>query len=62
MPSATYLDQVEKLLISKDYELVYWNDPWLLFSKGQKGTSLNTLQQVRSKIQTLRKKWIMQPL
>ncbi len=62
MPPATYLDQVEKLLISKDYELVYWNDPWLLFSKGQKGTSLNTLPQIRSKIQTLRKKWIMQPL
>ncbi len=62
MPPATYLDQVEKLLINKEYELVYWDDPWLVFSKGQKSTSLNTLQQVRAKIQSLREKWTMQAL
>jgi len=62
MRPTTYLDQVEKLLISKDYEIVYWDDPWLIFSKGQKGTSLNTLKQVRSKIQTLREKWVIQAL
>ncbi|MDD5460760.1 MAG: hypothetical protein PHG00_03875 [Methylococcales bacterium] len=36
MTSATYLDQVEKLLLNKDYKLVYWDDPWVIFSKDKK--------------------------
>jgi len=53
-----YLNQVEQLLNDKQYEVIYWDDPWLVFGKGQKKVSSDSVEAVRSKIQSLRRSWL----
>jgi hypothetical protein len=55
--AADYLDQVVQLLDDKNYGLVYWNDPWLVFGKGQNIIPAPE-EQVRTKIQSLRQSWL----
>jgi uncharacterized membrane protein len=52
-----YLKQVEKLLNDNKYDLLYWNDPWVIFGKGPQKSSSASVESVRSKIQELRRSW-----
>jgi uncharacterized membrane protein len=58
MDLAEYLDQVEILLNNKNYEVFYWNDPWLVFGKGKTRLSSNYTEHINSKIQLLRSTWL----
>jgi uncharacterized membrane protein len=53
-----YLSQIEQLLSNKNYKLLYWNDPWLVLGKTPKTLSYSSIELVRSKIQSLRLKWL----
>jgi len=59
MPPALYLDYVENLLDEKKFHVIYWNDPWIIFGKGEKSSDSTLLTKIRYKIQTLRQKWIL---
>ncbi|MGJ0484893.1 MAG: DUF2079 domain-containing protein [Methylomicrobium sp.] len=56
----TYLTRVENILNSKDYEPLYWDDPWLVLSKGETHQSSKTVQQIRTKLLMLREEWTTQ--
>jgi len=52
-----YLLIIEKLLSSEKYNIVYWNDPWLVFSS-EKNIPKIKKNEVIKKIKELRKKWL----
>jgi hypothetical protein len=52
-----YLKHVEKLLNDNKYDLLYWDDPWVIFGKGPQKSSSASVESVRSKIQKLRRSW-----
>jgi len=58
MPPMSYLNAVENLLNNPYYRVVYWNDPWLIFEKAITDSSAD-LQSVRTKIQALRREWLI---
>lgn len=57
LPVTDYLKQVEKLLNDKKYDLLYWDDPWVIFGKAPQKSSSTSVESVRSKIQELRRSW-----
>jgi uncharacterized membrane protein len=59
MPPAEYLDHIEKLLLKKDYQPIYWDDPWLILGKGKTPESPQTMQDIQIKLLKLRKEWIL---
>lgn len=50
-----YLSAIEKLLADKNFNIVYWNDPWLVFKREPKISTDEHKNQVLTKIKTFRK-------
>jgi uncharacterized membrane protein len=55
MNTAEYLDSVEKLLVNETYQNKIWEDPWLIFMKGEKTTI--KIDDVMNKIDGLKVEW-----
>ena len=55
MDRTEYVASIEYLLSSKDYGILIWNDPWLVF--GRDMTNHESLQKVEQKLNQLRKEW-----
>lgn len=52
---AVYLNEIEKLLHDKNFKIVYWNDPWLVFKREPKIAVDKQDGQVLEKINAFRK-------
>ena len=55
MSPSKYLKSIEVLLLSGEWGISYWNDPWLLLSRG--GHSTVPYNVVMDKIEILREEW-----
>jgi len=55
MDLSEYLSSVEDLLSSKDYGVLFWNDPWLVFERGL--ADHRSHKQIERKLEQLRKEW-----
>lgn len=51
-----YLSQIELLLRNNNFQLLYWDDPWAVFGKGQNRRNSAAVEQIRLKIQAFRNK------
>ncbi|ACV68467.1 DUF2079 domain-containing protein [Desulfohalobium retbaense] len=50
-----YLDSIEDLVNNDEFEIAYWDNPWLVFKKGVVGKNVGS--EVRARVQELREKW-----
>ncbi len=55
MDRAEYIASIECLLSNKEYGVLIWNDPWLVFSKNSKNYDLR--EKIKQKLYQLRKEW-----
>jgi len=53
---ADYLDSVRDLLDDKQFDIVFWKDPWLVLQRGE--ATMENVPQVLGKIETLREEWL----
>lgn len=53
-----YLLTIEMLLNNKNFNVAYWDDPWLVFKREPQQTSEKIQMQVLKKIKELRKEWV----
>lgn len=54
-----YLTSIERLLSGKEYGVLLWNDPWLLFERGL--ADYRHHDQIENKIHQMRKEWQINP-
>ena len=55
MDRTEYIATIERLLFDKEYGILYWNDPWLVFKRGVADHELR--RQIEQKLNRLRKEW-----
>ena len=55
-----YLSSIEHLLSSKEYGVLLWDDPWLVFERGL--ADHRPYKQIEQKLDQLRKEWQISPI
>lgn len=53
-----YLNTIEDLLVYKNFNIVYWNDPWLVLGKNSEPFNENVKMELKKKIESLRTEWL----
>ena len=63
MPRSKYLDTIERLLMSDEFSVAYWNDPWLVLSRAKNDDVTDPVQveHITKKLKALRKDWHIEP-
>jgi uncharacterized membrane protein len=57
MDRTKYIATTERLLSGKKYEVLMWNDPWLVMKRGKVKKSSKPVQEIEQKLNQLRKEW-----
>ena len=60
MDRTEYVASIEYLLSSKEYGILVWDDPWLVF--GRDMANHGSLQKLEQKLNRLRKEWQIQTI
>jgi hypothetical protein len=55
MDRTEYIASIEHLLANKEYGILIWEDPWLVFKRGI--VTPGPIKQIRQKLDQLRKDW-----
>ncbi|MFC1761617.1 DUF2079 domain-containing protein [Planctomycetota bacterium] len=56
-----YINTIEQVLLSGDFGIACWNDPWLVLSRECRGTDENIRASVLTKLRELHKTWHIVP-
>jgi uncharacterized membrane protein len=59
MDRTEYVSTIERLLSKKEYGILYWNDPWLVFKRGI--ADYGSDKQIENKLNQLRDEWEISP-
>ena len=57
MDRTDYLASIEGLLSRKEYGILFWEEPWLVFSKGSGRDQPETIRGVNQSLKNLRNEW-----
>ena len=57
MDRTEYIFSIEHLLSSKEYGVLFWNDPWLVMKRGGLNKNSETVKKITQKINLLKKDW-----
>jgi len=57
MDRTEYIASIERLLLSKEYRVLFWNDPWLVMKRGEVNKRSTPVQEIEQKLNQLRKNW-----